>query len=121
MGKRVLICGDRNWTDRDLIRAWLCKLQDEGYDTVIHGAARGADTLAGEEANKIGFTVLFFPANWTRYGRAAGMIRNQQMLDEGKPDTVLYFHRNLPESKGTKDMVERAQKQNLEILRGYWR
>ena len=59
---KVLICGDRNWPDRDAIRSWLSKLQDWGYTTVIEGEARGADTIAREEAEKAGFCVLRFPA-----------------------------------------------------------
>ena len=38
------------------------------------------------------------------------------MLDEGKPDTVVYFHDNIERSKGTKDMVSRAKKAGLPVL-----
>jgi hypothetical protein len=135
---RILICGDRNWTDREKIAQQLqiiakvheltlhetgveefyCKPNmDEGFQPgwseilVIHGAARGADRIAGEEAAKIGFEVKAFPISsedWAHFKGGAGPIRNQLMLDEGKPDLVLAFHSNLEESKGTKDMVNRA-------------
>lgn len=79
------------------------------YPIIIEGECEGADLLSRQVAEQLGFEVLPFPAQWARYGRAAGPIRNQQMLDEGKPDLVLAFHDNLiGRSKGTKDMVLRA-------------
>jgi len=109
---RVLICGDRHWTDKDAIRNVLASL--EGVTHVIEGEARGADTLARVVAEELGITVLPFPANWTKYGRAAGPIRNRQMLDEGKPDLVIGFHNNLTESRGTKNMLEQARKARIQ-------
>jgi len=108
---RVLVCGDRNWRDMVAIERELKKLPQDTI--IIHGAARGADTLAKFVAEKIGLKVINdgkgFPADWKRYGKGAGPIRNQQMLDEGKPDLVLAFHENINESRGTKDMVNRAR------------
>lgn len=83
--------------------------------TVIEGDARGADRLAGEWAEEQGEQPLRFPADWEKYGRAAGPIRNQQMLDEGRPDLVLAFSRDITKSKGTKDMVTRAHKAGLPV------
>ena len=66
----------------------------------------------------MGFRVESFPAKWDLYGRAAGPIRNQEMLDVGKPSLVVYFHSDLKDSKGTKDMVERATKSGIEVING---
>jgi len=118
MSRAVLICGDRNWTDSVAIRSYLAKLQDWGYDTLVEGEARGADRIAASEARRIGFTVLPFPAKWGLYGKAAGPIRNQQMIDEGHPELVVYFHNDLPNSRGTKDMVRRAGILGIEVLKG---
>lgn len=121
---RVLICGDRNWTDREKIAQQLRLLhliydraywETDGFITgtsvdmltIMHGAARGADTIADEEASKLGFRIQAFPADWL-LGRRAGSIRNQVMLEQ-HPDLVLAFHSNIEESKGTKDMVKRAR------------
>ena len=60
--------------------------------------------------------VLEFPAKWEEFNRAAGTIRNQQMIDEGHPDLVVYFHDNLDGSKGTKEMVNRAVRTNIPVL-----
>jgi hypothetical protein len=56
-----------------------------------------------------------YPAQWHKYGRAAGPIRNQQMLAEGKPDLVLAFHDDIDGSRGTKDMVNRARRAGVKV------
>lgn len=111
---RVLICGDRNWTDDDMVLEELLRETKEARTVdvdvvVIHGCARGADTAGGLAAMSLGFEVQRFPAQWDRYGKRAGILRNQQMLDEGKPDLVLAFHDDLANSKGTGHMVRIAR------------
>lgn len=81
---------------------------------VVHGAARGADSLSGEVAEELGCTVEVYPADWLKYGKAAGPIRNKQMLDTG-PDVVLAFHDDLENSKGTRHCVTEAEKRGLEV------
>lgn len=107
---KVLVCGSRVWTNRSIIREWLAKLPPGSI--VVHGAAPGADTLAGEEATTLGFEVRRYPADWTKHGNAAGPIRNQQMLDAEAPDVVFAFTNILarPNDRptGTGDMVVRA-------------
>jgi hypothetical protein len=110
---RVLICGSREWTDGAAIRRELERLN--GVVWVIEGGARGADALGEAAALALGIAVRHFPADWQRYGRAAGPIRNQRMLDEGKPDLVLAFHADLARSKGTADMVRRATKAGIQV------
>jgi len=115
---KVLVCGDRNWRDASVIARRLKELPSGS--TIIHGAARGADYFGGAEAEFLGFYVRTYPAQWERYGRAAGMRRNQQMLDEEAIDLVLAFHADIEHSKGTKDMVTRARKANIvvEVITG---
>jgi hypothetical protein len=84
-------------------------------EVVIEGEAKGADRLAGIVADELGIPVMKFPAQWGLYGKAAGPIRNQQMLDEGKPDEVWVFHDSLSTSKGSKDMAERATKAGFRV------
>jgi hypothetical protein len=109
---RALVCGGREWSNGESIRKALI---DFNPRVVIHGNCRGADKLAGIEAKKLGIEVVVFPAQWNRYGRAAGPIRNQQMLDEGEPEIVLAFHDDIAESVGTVDMVGRAMKAQLPV------
>jgi len=104
---RLLICGDRNWSDGNAIREVIEKFKPL---IIIEGECSGADTLARLSAETMGIEVLRFPADWEKYGRAAGPIRNSQMLKEGNPDIVVGFHYKIDESKGTKDMLTRAKK-----------
>lgn len=104
---KLLICGDRNWSNGDAIRQVIKKFNPT---TVIEGEAKGADTLARLSAVTMGIDVMPFPADWQKYGRAAGPIRNSQMLKEGNPDVVVGFHYKIDESKGTRDMLTRAKK-----------
>lgn len=115
---RVLISGDRNYKRMDLIERELKKFPSGTI--IIHGAARGADTLAGFVAERIGLKVINdgkgFPADWKRYGMGAGPIRNQQMLDEGKPDLILAFHDDIKDSKGTKNMINKGVKAGKKVI-----
>jgi len=112
---RLLVTGDREWTDKSTIEAAFDNLKPS---LVIHGGARGADLIAVLVAIDRGIPTIRFNADWTRYHKGAGPIRNQQMLDEGQPDCVVYFHNNLEISKGTKDMVQRSRKAGLMVYDG---
>ena len=117
----VLVCGDRNWANRRSMYLVLdtLELNYAGHLTIIEGQAKGADQIAGEWAELSGVRKVKhvkFPADWATYKRAAGPIRNQQMLDEGKPDLVLAFHDNIKQSKGTGDMVRRAHRTGIPVL-----
>jgi hypothetical protein len=109
----VLVCGDRNWDDYDTIRKELKKLPKGSV--IVHGDCRGADKIAGEVAMELGLKVIAFPAEWGKYGKSAGPIRNAKVLEETRPDLVLAFHDDLENSKGTKDMVYRAAKENIMV------
>lgn len=114
---RLLVCGSRDWADRDAMYGFLDRLAAlYDIDVVIEGEARGADMMAAEWAEARGYSVLRFPADWSRHGKRAGPIRNEQMLVEGKPDLVVAFHPHIAESKGTADMVRRARKAEVDVL-----
>jgi len=123
---RVLCCGDRNWTSYEIIRKELEKFPK--YTEIIQGCANGADKILANIAKSIGIKLISskdnddiinnsgFPADWKKYGRAAGPIRNKQMLDEGKPDLVLAFHTDIEKSRGTKNMVEQSKKRGIKVV-----
>jgi len=111
---KLLICGDRNWKDEKLIEDVLRMFSTEN-PLIIHGAARGADTIAGNVAKKLGLEVQAFPANWELYGKAAGAIRNTRMLKEN-PELVIAFHDSIGRSKGTLNMIRQAQKAGIRII-----
>lgn len=117
---RVLVCGDRYWKSRaSIARALKELIKEHGLTAesmvIIEGECIGADIIAKEIALKNDIQVLPFPADFNGLGKKAGPIRNQRMLDEGKPDIVLAFHSNIEQSRGTKDMIARAKKAGLEV------
>lgn len=113
---RVLICGSRNWTDVIVIRELIDTLAKDTI--VITGGALGADTIAEHCARQAELQIEIYRADWQRYGRAAGMIRNRLMLEIGKPDCVYAFQIN--GSRGTENMVTIARKAGVpvKVVRG---
>lgn len=108
---RVLVTGGRNYADEWRVRQALDVLRPR---IVIQGGARGADSLAAAWADERRAEARpeTYHADWDRYGKGAGHIRNQRMLDQSKPDLVLAF----PGGRGTRDMIERARKAGVPVL-----
>ncbi len=104
--KRILICGSRNWVDRETMENVFKHIDDS---IIIEGQCKGADLMAAELAEGKNLCIERYPANWEKYGRSAGPIRNQQMIKIGKPDIVLVFHEALASSRGTKNMMKYAK------------
>lgn len=114
---RVLVCGGRKFGQgagetHALYRAMDAAHAHKPITTLIHGAAPGADSLAGAWAASQGeIEIIEFPADWKTHGRAAGHIRNERMLKEGKPQGVIAF----PGGPGTADMTRRARRAGLAV------
>jgi hypothetical protein len=110
----ILACGSRHYTDRDAIRRALLQFwpscDGQGYE-VIHGAARGADTLFAEEASRMGARVRAFPADWS-LGRRAGPLRTMRMFEE-QPHLVLAAG----EGRGTQIAVDEAERRGVPVVR----
>ena len=106
----VLVTGGRNYSDFEWLETVLGWLP---ITTLAEGCARGADRLAELWAFSRGVECWHFPADWHRYGLAAGPIRNEQMLVKAQPDLVVAF----PGSRGTADMIQRAEKAGVRVLR----
>jgi len=107
---RVLVSGSRWYSDYQKILAVISSLD---IDLLISGACRGADTLAVRAARQCGIRYIEYPADWQRFGKSAGPIRNQRMVDMEKPDLLLVFHKDLAKSKGTQDMISRVIKAGI--------
>ena len=112
---RVLVCGDREWKNKVAIWRELARFPHPQSIVLIHGDCRGADRLGRDVARELGMGAIAFPAEWPRYGKGAGPIRNQQMLDEGEPNLVLAFHSDIARSKGPADMIARAKKAGIPV------
>jgi hypothetical protein len=116
---RVLVCGGRDYADRAKLDSVLSRMigcaghPDLTPDTIIVGCAKGADTLAEQWADKAGHRVERYPADWEKHGKAAGLLRNQRMIEEGKPNLVIAF----PGGRGTADMIARAEKAGVAVHR----
>lgn len=114
---KILICGDRHWDNYDSVLNIVKRLiKKYGNDiTIIEGGATGADTMAKKAAVQLEIKYKEYPANWELYGKKAGPIRNQQMLDEENPDIVIAFTPDINKSIGTRDMCSRAKKANKPV------
>jgi hypothetical protein len=80
---------------------------------IVEGDCRGADKISGFLARKRGMIVYTESANWEGYEHAAGPIRNQLMINKYHPKLVIAFHDNIEKSKGTMDMIKRANKAGI--------
>ena len=111
---RVLVCGGRDFTDREFVFFVLNALNAKKHiGMIIHGCARGADTF-GEEwsAQNDRCTSYGVPADWKKYGNRAGPVRNRQMIEWGKPDLVVAFDGGA----GTQDMVNAAVAAGIRVI-----
>ncbi len=79
--------------------------------TIIEGGALGADRLARVWAESRSVPHVTYPADWKQHGKAAGRLRNRQMLRDGKPDAVIAF----PGGAGTHDMITIAEAAGLPV------
>jgi len=110
--KTVLVCGSREFNDYSEVDAILKMLKKPLH--IVSGGAPGADSIAEVWAKKNNVPCTVELADWETYGRAAGPIRNQKMLDAHKPVLVLAFP--VGDSPGTRDMVRRARKAGVGVL-----
>jgi hypothetical protein len=109
---RLLVCGGREYCDTANLVLALDKIHAKHPEMLlIHGAAPGADSMAVIWAADHAVSLQPFPADWKQHGRAAGPIRNQQMIDKGKPDAVVSF----PGGRGTADMMRRASSAGIMV------
>jgi hypothetical protein len=123
MTRRVLVTGSRQWVDQNLLQGALLqqhrRAQADGEDmVVIHGGARGADTMAETWVRQLcaeDLTSIPVPADWDTYGLRAGALRNQWMIDQAEPHICLAFI-HPGKSRGTQDCIRRARKAGVEVL-----
>lgn len=106
---KVIIAGGRDFTNYELLKEFCDSiLTDTNYE-IVSGNAKGADKLGERYSTERNLKLSLFPANWNKYGKAGGMIRNKEMAEYG--DMLIAFWDQ--ESRGTKNMIDIAKKLNL--------
>lgn len=125
---RILVTGARDWSSDedgyiwDVLDAFL---QEQGFATrrqdvlLIQGGAEGVDLAAKGWAVMRGVACAQYDAPWRKMHKTAGPVRNGWMLRWGVPHAVLAFHKYLPNSRGTKNMIELARKAGVPLIRIY--
>ncbi len=110
---RVIVAGGRDFADYKLLSEmmdeYLSKVTDDIF--IVCGQARGADTLGEQYAKEHGYQVNYFPANWNRFGKSAGYIRNTEMAKNA--DALVAFWDGA--SLGTKHMIATAEQLGLDV------
>ena len=110
---RAIICGSRYWNDwRSIFKALDEIHARTQISCAITGGAPGVDFHAWQWALDRKVDRVVYPADWKQHGRAAGPIRNQQMLDEGCPDVVIAF----PGGTGTANMIGLASRRGVNVI-----
>ena len=110
---KLVIAGSREFKDYSLLSETLDKhLKNRARNkaiTIISGTAKGADQLGEQYAKEKGYKIEYYPADWERYGNAAGPIRNTQMA-KAADDVIVFWD---GKSAGTRNMMEAAEKENI--------
>lgn len=124
--KVIVITGSRDWTDSHTISEAMQEHIDTAPDTlVIHGACRGADTIAADFAKRWpGCTEVKMPAKWSTFGNVAGPTRNAAMVDVAKRlqdygHDVVVLGFVMPQSLGTRDMIRKCRQAGLRVVDFY--
>lgn len=108
---RTIIAGSRDFDDYELLKRTVTSL---GWNItqVVSGTARGADKLGEQWAHESGTDLIQFPADWDRYGKRAGPIRNEIMAENA--DACIIFWDG--KSRGTANMISLAKKFKLQLV-----
>ena len=110
---KVIIAGSRGFSNYKLLREkcnkFLREKRKECNVIIVSGHARGADTLGEKYAKDEGFDLEIYPAQWKKFGKAAGFRRNEQMAEVA--DALIAFWNG--ESHGTKHMIDIMNEKNL--------
>jgi len=118
---KVLVTADRHYKDEFIVATVLSGFYQAAIDvyedlTIIEGGGRGGDEMARKWGRNLeGVEHITVEAEWMKYGKPAGPIRNRKMFDEHEPDVVIAFHDDLERSKGTRDMVDYAKSQGAAV------
>ena len=119
---RIIVAGGRDFDDYSLLHITLSNYIEENLRSIdrrkilfISGTAKGADQIGEMFADTNNFAVKRFTANWDKYQKAAGPIRNKQMAEYAAEETGVLFAFWDSKSRGTKNMINTAERYGLEV------
>jgi len=111
----IIICGGRDFNNNKLLESSvnfnISYLKMKNKIKIISGGAPGADTLGEEYAKKYTYDIIRIPADWKKYGKPAGFIRNTEMIKTATH--VIAFWDG--QSKGTKHTIDLAIKKDIPV------
>ena len=110
---------DLAWSHQRIAAELLARTGGRPVHLLLHGGARGADAAIGRAAQQLGWSALVLPAQWQLHGRAAGPIRNRELLEQaiaraeahsspGYQASVLVVA--FPGGTGTASLVQQARR-----------
>ena len=108
---RIVVTGGRDFADREMVVSAMSALGIGDGDVIVDGGASGADTLCAEVASKLGAEIEPHPADWKRYGKEAGPLRNHEMIDSGCD-----FLLAVPGGRGTGECKAYARKHGVRVI-----
>lgn len=112
--RRIAVTGGRNFMNFLIIRKAFKEIHLNENDIIIHGGCTGCDQLCAEVAKEFKANIEEHPANWNKYGRAAGPIRNEEML-KNNIDMLLAFRGGI----GTDNCIKKAKELQIEVRKFY--
>lgn len=114
---RIIIAGGRDFQDYRRLRAYMDCLLEPITDSVeiVSGGARGADSLGEKYARERGYKLRRFLADWDKYGKAAGPVRNKEMALYAAEETGVLVAFWDGVSRGTYNMITYAEECNLKV------
>ena len=109
---KLAIIGSRDFNDYPLLVDSINSLVEESITMIVSGGAKGADSLGEKYANENNIPIKIFKPDWKKHGRAAGFIRNVDIVKES--DTVIAFWDG--KSRGTENSINHARKMDKGLL-----
>jgi hypothetical protein len=106
---KVAVIGSRSFNDYEKLKDTLSKIS---ISLLVSGGANGADKLGEQYANENNIPTKIFLPDWEKHGRVAGFLRNTDIINEA--ELVVAFWDQT--SKGTKDSIDKAEKQGKKVL-----
>lgn len=105
----VIVTGGRYYDDAERVYA---ELEAMNPTKIIQGGAGGADLFARLYAEDNNIPLVTHKADWNKYGRAAGPIRNEVMLLSHPQAKVIAF----PGGRGTQNCIDTAKRHKFEVI-----